>query len=290
MAISNDCMVVNVHTGVWLGHRHDETASRAITSQSNADTDAARVNKHLIASKYLTPITMVASALRRHFRENTLPWKDNGDRLLVRSRYMQFMKEHGELSQKFDQAVDNFLRVDYPAAVEQAEFRMGSMFNAREYPQADELRSKFYVRLDIDAVTEAGDFRVAMDNDTLDRVRRGIEDALQYRISRAMGDVWNRLSHTLTAFTECVASDNGLKSVTFENLSRIVEVLPDLNIINDPKLDQICQDIKNKLMSYDVTVLRKNKSVRQSTAVEAKRIMDDMAGFMNAFGGNNGTH
>lgn len=287
--ISNDCMVLNIHTGVWLGHRHDKDATKTITEQSNAETDAARVNKHLIATKYLQPITTMASSIRHHFHKNTLPWKDNGDRLLVRQRYMQFMQEHGELSRKFDQAVDNFVTVDYPAAVTQAEFRMGSMFKPEEYPSAEELRSKFYVRLDIDSVTEAGDFRVEMDKTTLDGVRRNIEDALQQRLTRAMNDVWSRLANTLKSFAECTASDGALKKATVDNLEAIVELLPDLNIVNDPKLEQIRQEIKAALTGHDVVVLRKNKPMRQAAALEAKRIMDDMSGFMNAFGGVNGT-
>lgn len=287
--ISNDCMVLNIHTGVWLGHRHDKEATRTITEQSRADTDAARVNKHLIASKYLQPITTLASSIRHHFHKNTLPWKDNGDRLLVRQRYMQFMQEHSAIAHKFDQAVENFLSVDYPSAVAQAEFRMGSMFNRDEYPRPEDLRTKFYVRLDIDSVTEAGDFRVEMDQTTLKNIRLNIEDALQQRLGRAMHDVWTRLSNTLKSFAECTASDGVLKTATVDNLEAIVELLPDLNIVNDPKLEQIRQDIKATLTGYDVGVLRRNKDVRNTAALEAKRIMDDMSGFMNAFGGVNGT-
>lgn len=287
--IANDCMVLNIHTGVWLGHRHDKDASKTITEQSNAETDAARVNKHLIATRYLQPITTLASSVRHHFHKNTLPWKDNGDRLLVRQRYMQFMQEHGAIARKFDEAVDHFVTVDYPSAVAQAEFRMGSMFNREEYPQPETLRTKFYVRLDIDSVTEAGDFRVEMDEASLADVRRNIEDALQQRLTRAMQDVWMRLSNTLKAFAECTASDGGLKKVTVDNLEAIVEILPDLNIVNDPQLEQIRQDIKATLTGYDVAVLRKDKGVRQTAALEAKRIMEDMSGFMAAFGGINGT-
>lgn len=284
MSIATECMIVNLQVGMWMGYRLDKEASRTLTDQANADSDAARVNKHLVPKEMLKPVITAANAVRTHFYTTTLPWKDNGDRILTRKMYAKFIERHEGLVREFDQAVERFLSHDYYAAREKAEFRMGDLFNPEDYPAARSLQSKFYINLDIDSVTEAHDFRVAVDAKHLDSVRKNIEASMHARFGRAMSEVWQRLSETLEHFADKMSGDEIFRDSTVRNLEEIVELLPDLNILNDANLERIRQDIKANLSGYEPKDLRKNKDVRDAAALEAKRIMDDMKGFMTAFG------
>lgn len=285
MSITNNCMIVNLQIGTWAGYRLDKEASRAVTETAHAADDAARVNKHLVSKDVLKPIVSASNAVRSHFYEKTLPWKDNGDRLLTRALFTKFMDEHARLVDKFKEAVEDFVGRTYLTAREQAEFRMGTMFKPDDYPHPDDLRRRFYVNLDIDAVTEANDFRVQLDNAEMAHVRSSMEQALKQRMGTAMRDVWDRIATTLGHFANKMGSDEVFREATVTNLQDIVDLLPGLNILNDPDLEAIRLRIEQNLTGYDAKLLRSNKSVRDIAATEAKRIMDDMAGFMNAFGG-----
>lgn len=285
MSIVKDCMIVNLQVGLWLGYRLDKSASAKVTQEAHAAEDAARVNKHIIPKDTLKPIITAAGAIRTHFYDKTLPWKDNGDRLLTRKMYTKFIEAHSLLVADFNEAVDEFLQVTYLRARDQAEFRMGNLFNPGDYPSSLTLKRKFYVNLDIDAVTTSNDFRVQLNQQELDTVKKSMEDALQQRVSRVMVDLWKRVAETLGHFTAKMSSDEIFRDSTVKNLEEIVEMLPDLNILNDPELEQIRLDIKRSLTGFDPKDLRKNDTVRKQVAGEAKRIMDTMAGFMNAFGG-----
>lgn len=285
MSIVDNCMIANLQVGIWMGYRLDKAASRVLTEQAHADQDAARVNKHLVPKETLKPIIATASAVRTHLYANTLPWKDNGDRLLIRKVYTKFIEEHSKLVAEFDAAVEKFLNETYLRARDQAEFRMGDLFNPADYPSSRTLRSKFYINLDIDAVTMVNDFRVQMDAKELERVKAAMEGQMQQRIGKAMLDVWQRLAETLKHFGDKMGSDEIFRDTTVRNLEEIVDLLPDLNIANDPNLDQVRRDIQNSLIGYEPKELRKNDTVRKQVAGEAQRIMDTMSGFMNAFGG-----
>ena len=285
MSIIKNTMVVNLQIGVWMGYRLDKEASHELTSDKGAEADAARVNTHLVPKEALKPVVAAASAVRNHFYAKTLPWKDNGDRLLTRLLYQPFMQEHGRLVDAFRDACDHFMEHTYPAAQEQAAFRMGALFKPDAYPVAESLRRRFYVALDVDAVTEAGDFRVEMEKHTLDALQAGMEQAMQTRIGRAMQDVWSRLNTTLGHFAQKMDSDGVFRDTTVRNLEELVEILPAMNIMNDPDLERIRQDIKATIIGFEAKDLRKDAHVRNIAATEAKRIMDDMSGFMNAFGG-----
>lgn len=283
MSIAENTMTVNLTVGIWQGHRLDKAASKQVTDSNGADADAARVSKHLIPKEYLKDIVTAAGQVRAHFYQKTLPWKDNGDRLLTRKLYAQFVEEHSEMAKAFKDAVADFLNRTYPAAKARAEFRMGSLFNANDYPTADQLRHRFYVALDIDAVTEAGDFRVQLDGAEAAAIRARIETATTQRLGAAMRDVWERLAETLGHFADKMAGNAIFRDTTVSNLLELVELLPGLNLLDDPNLDQIYRDLNDTLRGVTPKDLRKSPEVRTAAADETKRILEEMKGFMGAF-------
>jgi hypothetical protein len=222
--------------------------------------------------------------VRLHFYTHTLPWKDNGDRLLTRLMFTDFIEEHERLVGQFRDAVDTFLSEAYPSARDQAEFRMGELFKAEDYPSADSLRHRFYVNMDIDPVTAANDFRVEMEQDQLDSVRKGMEQAMQERIGRAMADVWERVREVVEKFADKTRTKDAVfRDSLVGNIESLIDMLPGLNVLNDPDLDAIGKEVKARLLGYDLKDLRKKPAVRSAAAREAQEIMDKMAGYMNAF-------
>lgn len=283
MSISSKAMVLNLQIGIWQGYRLDKEASQKVTRDAGAEHDAARVNKHLVPKEALKPVVAASSAVRTHFYARTLPWKDNGDRLLTRALYMDFVQEHGALMQQFEDAVGNFLTKDYPAARDQAEFRMGDLFKPDDYPSPLQLRHRFYINLDIDAVTEAGDFRVSLDEEHAVAVREQMEQAMQDRIGRAMQDIWARLSDVVGHFAKTMGEqDKVFRDTTVRNIEELVDLLPGLNVLDDPTLNAMGAEIRAKLTGIDPKDLRKSKEVRSQAAKDAEDIMARMAGFMNA--------
>jgi hypothetical protein len=288
MSITSNCMVANLKIGAWQGYRLDREASRAVTESNNASADAARVNKHLVPKEALKDIIAAQGAVRTHFYTKTLPWKDNGDRLLTRKVYMSFMNEHARLADKFNDAVTHFVTVGYPKAIQQAEFRMGDLFSRDDYPSAQQLTHKFYIAMDVDAVVEAGDFRVALDDTELERVRASMEVAMQDRINRSMRDVWGRLSDTLGHFATKMGSDGVFRNSTVSNLEDVVGLLPSLNVTDDPDLARILQTVEDTVLGHTPKELRDDVDLRSAAAQEAATIVHEMRGFMTAFGSGEG--
>lgn len=270
------CMTVNLCVGMWSGHRLDRQVTSELTREKGATEDAVRVNKHLISKEMFKDVTSASSAVRLHFYGATLPWRDNGDRLLPRAAFMKFIVEHERLAQEFRDAVDDFADRKYPTAREQAEFRMGEMFNPDDYPSTEEVRHKFYITLDVDQVSQALDFRLE-DN----------EAAMQARITRAMGGLWSSLKERVERYADRLSTPDGIfRDTMVENLRALVKAIPDLNFANDLKLAKIADEIEELIAAYDAEDLRRDQDVRSAVAVDAARIVKQMEGFMRAFGGS----
>jgi len=283
MSIADSCMTCNLGIGMWEGRRLDKAIGRRITEEAHAQADAVRVNKLLVPKESFAKVTTARNKLRQHFLDRTLPWKDNGDRLLTRKMFQRFMEEHAEIKAEFDDAVEDFVTVGYIAAMAQAEFRMGALFAAKEYPAQDELRTRFYVRLDIDSVTGADDFRVNLSSEAVAQVKENLESAMNERIQKAQADVWARMGELIERFHDRMSGeDNLFRDSIVGNLTELLDVLPGLNILGDPDLKRIAADARQTLTAYNPKELRKDKALRAGAAAEAKRIMDDM---QNAFKG-----
>lgn len=284
-ALTERAMVMNLSIGIWQGYRLDKEASRRVTEQSGADADAARVNKHLVAKEKLKPIVTAQNAVRTHFYDNTLPWRDNGDRLMTRLLYTKFIEEHERLVGEFEVAVDRFLTRDYPAAIETAAFRMGELFKRDDYPPVRELRHRFYVRLDIDAITTSNDFRVAIDADHIARVKEQMESAAEQRVQQAMQSVWRRMAETLSYFHARMSDPDAVfRDSTVTNLAELIDLIPGLNVLDDPQIEEIRVMLKSSLGGISAKEIRKDPAFRQELADQADEIKSKMAGFMRAFG------
>ena len=285
MSIQNDCMIVNLQIGVWLGYKADKEESRKVTEANGADADAARVNKHIIPKEDMKNITAAGNQVRTHFYCNTLPWKDNGDRLLTRKRYMAFIETHEKLVGNFKDAVDEFVDVLYPRAVARAEFRMGTLFKEDDYPQPRDLKRKFYANLDIDAVTMPEMLKGCFDDkEAYEKAKADAEAAMTARTVKAVGSLWGELNGMLSHFANKLSDENSIfRDSTITNLQELVDMMPDLNFTNDPNLTRIASEIERTLLGYTPKDLRKQDKIRKTAAEDAARILEEMSGFMGAF-------
>lgn len=284
-ALTERAMTVNLSISTWQGYRLDREASRQVTTAAGADADAARVNKHLVPKAALAPVVTASNAIRSHFYEKTLPWRDNGDRILTRKLYMDFIQEHEKLVADFEREVDLFLTTKYPSAIEQAEFRMGELFDRDDYPPVAALRHRFRASLDIDAITTANDFRVQIDADQADKVKASMESAAEARVHRAMQDVWVRLADVIGKFHERMANEDAIfRDSTINNIHELIELIPGLNVLDDPEVERVRALVEKKFGNVDPKDVRKNPDYRAELAGEAKDVMDKVAGFMRAFG------
>ena len=286
MSIATETMVVSLQVGMWTGHRLDKDASHDVVVAHKADEGAARVNKHLIPKEALAPIVSAAQGMRNHLYRATFPWKDNGDRLLPRKRFVEFIAEHDTLKTEFMSAVTKFLEEDYPAVREQAEFRMGTLFKPEDYPPVSQLQHKFYATLDIDTVTEAGDFRCKIEGEAADRLRDEVTASVERRITGVMQEAWTRLAGQLESLHERLTSEKRkvIREAFLDNLNALVAMLPDMNITGDPNLSAIVTRVQDMLKGVDIKDLRSDDHVKKAVSAEAQEIMENMKGFMTAFG------
>lgn len=279
----DNALVVNLSISMWAGHKLDKAKTSEVNYNANAESDASRVNKHLVSKASMAAIVRAAGAMRQYVYRVTLPWGDNGDRLIGASGYMAFVEEFARLKQQFNEAVEEFIGVQYPAERARAQFRMGDMFVASDYPEPETLRRKFGVTLDVHGVPAATDLRAQLREEDIQHLRAEIENHNAAKLRTAMQTLWQRLFDTVSHFADRMQEDEKFKDATVRNLHRLLAEVPALNISGDPALDELCDDLRAKLSGLEAATLRTSPTAREQARRAAAGIAAKMSGMMAAF-------
>ena len=267
-------MLVELTIRQWAARKHDKKVSREV-DQGHGAKNAGRYNKQLIAKDALEPIAKKASAIRLFHYARTLPWGNNGQRLLPAKFFLDYRNELVKHRDEFNRLVDTFMS-SYPQLVSDARTRLGSLYDPNEYPPATDVRLSFGVEFDIFPVPTAGDFRVDVANEERSEIAAQIEAATQERQANATKACYIRVRDVLQRMKQqCVAGKTRITDSLIEDTRDLTDMLDDLNIGDDPELTRIASEIRKDLL-VDADDLRRSPKTRQAVGDRAAELLDSM--------------
>jgi hypothetical protein len=163
-------MLCSLSISMRSARKQDPEASQEIAQRHGAQADAGRYHKVLLPKEALAEVQKIVSDARQEHYFMTLPWDDNGYRVLPSAAYMDHAEKMRELSKRFTPAVDALAR-EFGNLVEQAKARLGGLFRPEDYPAPKELRSKFCFETKAMPLPDAGDFRLTLGEEEKERIR-----------------------------------------------------------------------------------------------------------------------
>jgi hypothetical protein len=272
-------MLVELNISVWTANKLDRGATDNVTNNANAVKNAAQVRKNLMAgTSQRKEIADHAAACRLWHNVKTLPWADKGARLLPTSLFLDYKQEANDRRDKFNRMVEDFIDA-YPALVQTSHNYLGNLFDPADYPDAEEVRTKFGFRLVFAPVPESGDFRLDLPAQEMDEVKRGYEESFKDRLADAMQDPWDRLHKMLTGMSEKLADKEGDESKKryhdslIDNAVELCGVLTHLNVTSDPELEQARRSLERVIAGADIEVIRENPGSRADVKNQVDEIL-----------------
>lgn len=281
MNLNDRALLVQLSVSQWTARKYDKKVTNEVASAHGTTTAAGRYNKSLLPmNDYLDRVHKKTTHIRTKFYENTLPWGIEGTMMLPTSNYLQFMtdfrKEKGEWQYLVNEFVSNYdqLRLD-------AKRLLGSLYDDADYPDETDVARKFNMDMAIFPVPST-DFRVAIASDELTRIQQDVEKRIADAQTTAMKEVWDRLYDRVKHMAEKLADPKAIfRDTMVENTKELCALLPRLNFMDDPNLEQLRQQVEASLLKHP-EALRNDPDLRRDTAAEAKAIMDKMSVFMGA--------
>jgi hypothetical protein len=285
MDISSRALLVNTTVRVWTGEKRDKAITREICDMKGAEDNAVRANKSLLG-EHIRGVQAAERAVRQAVNERTLPWMDDGTRILKGSVFMAFTEVMATPIREFDSAVDAFI-ARYPEIKFEARRRLGDAYADKDFPAQARLKERFGVKLTYLPVPSTEDFRVNLSDDEIAAVRRNAEEALRGTVNDAVRALLDRLQEPVARLSTRLRlfrrTSNGkvqhpFRDSLIENVRAIVKLAPTLNLMDDPRIAGLCTDIERHLTAYDPEQLRNSATLRESVADEADAILRRMQG------------
>lgn len=285
MNITERAMLAQPTWSVWTARKHDRKVSKEVAKQHNAASDkrAGRYNKCLIDPEHplYVAIRRIEGEARKFHEKHTLPWSQDGARILPGEMYYDYTAQMGLLKEKFDHAVRDFLAY-YPEMKERAKTDLNGMYVESDYPTVKEIAQKFGFRVSFFPVPASNDFRVInIDEKDVASIREQMADEVSGAVREAQRERWERLLVVVKHAVERLSSkDSIFRNSLIDNIKEAVETLPRLALDEDKDFDLVLAEVKAKLSVCDPQDLRDDAKARAKTARDAAEIVKKMSAFM----------
>ena len=280
MQLSDRAILVQLNISTWSANKLDKEISAETSAIKGAISNSVRTHKSLLPMcDLLDDIKKKASLIRTKFYDNTLPWGVKGIQILPTANYLAFMTDFRKERAEYEQLVNRFVP-EYPQLVVDAQRFLGAAYKPADYPEAHEIGDKFKMDMQVMPVPNT-DFRVNIADEELQRIHDEVEARVKQAAKGAMMDVWQRLYDKVKHLAEKLDDPKAIfRDSTVNHLVDLCEMLPRLNVMDDPNLEAMRQEVEAKLAGYNPDTLRADVKVRQTVATEANDIAAKMAAFM----------
>jgi len=275
MSLSKAGMLVKLTRNSWYGFSKDNGATEAAKTATGATAaDAGSFNKRLLPKEALKPVRYVENKIYSKHCELTVPWYFNGVDFLPSKLFLNYTEVMRALKDEHAVAVAALV-VQYPVFRANRAKELGSMFKVEDYPPPDVLKASFNIDIKFMPVPETADFRIDIESEELDKLKKSLGRDLTNAQSQAMRTIWARVMETLDHVYERLADpERVFRDSLIDNALQLSELLPGFNIIGDPRMELVAQGISSDICKYSADTLRTDPDARLSVAEAARKLRE----------------
>ena len=284
--LKEKAMLVSLHIACWTARKHDKNVSNEVAENKEASSEAGRYSKHLLtkSAEKLEELNKLGAEIREYFYSCTLPWNDEGYRVLASSNYFDFNSQMNNFTQSFKGLVQEFFAA-YPRYRDEARVVLGKLYDLDDYPDAVKLMKKFDVKIEFEPMSTGEDFRVNLGNDEQNRIAREIDAQYKRKVDRGMSELWNRLQVAVLRLANTLEKPKSkFFNTTIPNVAEVARMVPKLNIVNDEGLNTLAQDALDRLATMDRQYLVDHPAARALAAGVANDVASKIARAMRERG------
>lgn len=262
--LSDKALLARINISCWNGIIQDKTITEDINSSKGIKGKRGSFSKKIMQGEKLNAVINLQQKLRKFLADNSLPWDDNGWRLIKATDFITLKQKIDDMTAEFNKAVKNFIDNYDSIKLEDLNF-LGTSYNKDDYPSVGELSSKFEVRMGYDKVSDS-DFRnFGYDAKIIEEMEKSQLAEFEQRLNSGKVEILNRVREEIAHFIERL-NKGSFKKNTIDNIHESLANLRNLNITEDSTIDQLADLISN-IMPTDAEEVRDSEQ-KQTEAKE----------------------
>ena len=283
-------LLVSLRMTGWRGNVRDAAATQELLESSDAEEGMARVHKSLLKRGVMKPVNAASIAIRRYHARKTLPWNDQGQRVMPVASHAAYVAHMESLFDKRRAAVQDMLG-GYEEAVREAQAMLGSLYDPDDYPDRDSLERRFQAEYQFDPLPRGKHLEALMEHADFVELKASIERNAEKRINHAITDIYRRLHDAAKNLADHIRPEAGktlrVHASIFNHLKEVAEAVGELNITEDPELTKWATDIKAALRDVDVKELRPtSKTYSEEKSETLRQKLDTFSTRLAGYGGH----
>lgn len=292
ISLATSAVLVNAEVSVWSATKQDRVISNEVTTAKKADHSAGRYVKNLLADDPThKQLLNYRQTVYNWLRRSTYDW--NGSlRLLPVVNLPKFKTEFQHHEKSYFALRDEFL-AKYPTIVSNMAFKQGDMFNRQEYPDVNQIKDKFRIRLYVAEVPQS-DFRCSIAQDLAEDLKITYQKQVNDEIvPQVMSDIANQFMEVMESISHCCGVDEISSSTdgevktkkrkiyetTVDKAKDLCETFRSFNLTNDKELAKASVSLEKVLGGVSAEDIRESDAVRESV----KKGVDDILMKFGAF-------
>jgi len=284
--LDTKAVLISVKRNMYSPYKLDQEESRQY--------GAGNVNKHLFEGRDNRVKATISkfTDVYVYVKENTVPWTTGVD-MLNMNHYMEF---NSGLRKRVDEAyrsIDTlclFWQDEVDADLErlsQIAIAKGkpNLANANDYPDVDELRSKFGIDIRYMPVPTTGDFRVGISDEDKESLQQQLNDAEVNANKHVLQSMIVPMQRAISKLSIPIGSDGSVfRDTLVDNLVEVTERMNKINLSDDAMMQGQIDDLRDLISSYSSEIgkdlLRSNQTAREQAVTKIDTLVRNMTGLV----------
>ncbi len=285
-ALHTKALLAKVKITIYTARVKDARAGQELEKFMGAEVGVGQYTKTLVSKQLTNRMNATVKQARRKFEEITLPWGDDGARLLPTEQWLPFNDTFETHRQEFWNTVEDFLRGYEEHRANKR--RLGKLYKDKDYPPVETVRKRFTFEVTYSPVPESGDLRVDLANGRLAKLKQAVDESVKDELGYALRSVFYRIHDAVQKFHDQITSEDwvGVRPKTFEHMQSLAKLLPSLNVADDPKLAEGIKTLNEQIVVHDASDLRNlqgkpiNPAAKRAATQAAAKILKKLSSEM----------
>jgi len=279
--IRKKAMIVKLRMSRWGATKTDVILGQRVAKSQDAKIGTVKTIKLLMPefNSAFHRLNNICRFARKEHNIMTFPGLSKGESILSGKMFIRYTTVLTGLQSEFYSAVNTF-RDTYPEIKRMAPERMGKMYKETDFPAVNEIANYYTFDIDRIPMPTTDDWRMDdVSEEKLEEMKVDVEEQLRIvynnchmEVYSRMAEILGRLSDQAKSYKGGHAPGGGLRQALFDDLAEISNVLPLLNMEDDPVINMIASRIKTDILPVEPEDIRKNSDLRDQIA----KLTDDL--------------
>ena len=282
--LDEKAVLISVKRNMYSPYKLDKEESK--------EYGAGNVNKHLFEGRDNRVKETISkfTEVYNYVKNNTVPWAIGVDMLNI-DHYMEFTGALRPLVDEAYKSIDTLCThwdyevkadLDRLGKIAQAKGKP-NLANAEDYPDVDELRSKFGIHIRYMPVPTTGDFRVGISDEDKASLQQQLDDAEVNANRHILNSMIEPMKSAIKKLSVPIGETGSVfRDTLIDNMVEVAARMDKINLSDDATMQVQIDDLSNLVTSLTLgkDILRSNQTSREQAVTVLTGLVGQMEGLV----------